>query len=73
LKGGGKKHSLIFDSDMAGCQGREVKVLRCPAAVKGTKARKTNATVVGNTIMGRRVSRKPKAGRPIQNTSFTNF
>jgi iron complex outermembrane receptor protein len=52
---------------MAGCQGREVKFLRCPAAVKGTKARKTNATVVGNTIMGRRVSRKPKAGRPIQN------
>jgi len=56
---------------MAGCQGREVKVLRCPAAVKGTKARKTNATVVGNTIMGRRVSRKPKAGRPIQNKKFT--
>jgi len=37
---------------LAGSQGSEVKILRCPAAVKGTKAQ-SKATVMGNTIMGR--------------------
>ena len=54
---------------MAGSQGSEVKILRCPAAVKGTKAR-LEATVMSNIMMGRRVSRTPEAGRPIQTKKF---
>jgi len=84
LKGGEGKALNGFLIPMDGCQGREVKVLRCPAAVKGTKAYgdsekihsntlTLNATVMGNTIMGRLASRKPKAGRPIQTRNFTNL
>jgi len=40
---------------VAGCQGREVKILRCPAAVKGNE--NLHATVMGNAMMGRQVSR----------------
>jgi len=44
--------------------GREVKILRCPAAVTGTNT--LNATAVPCTV-GRRVSRQePEAGRPIE-------
>jgi hypothetical protein len=39
LKGGEKK-SINGFIPMTGCQGREVKILRCPAAVKGTKTHK---------------------------------